>query len=127
MITAGAELFCGLQMSGSDSFSRLRVERGPVARVSLSRPEVRNAFDDVLVAELTEAFRSLAGDAEVRVVVLSGEGKSFCAGADIGWMRKAGGYSKEENEADAEKMAKMLRAIDACPKPDVALVHGAAI
>jgi methylglutaconyl-CoA hydratase len=114
-------------MSGSDSFSRLRVERGPVARVSLSRPEVRNAFDDVLIAELTEAFGSLAGDAEVRVVVLSGEGKSFCAGADIGWMRKAGGYSKDENEADAGKMAKMLRAIDACPKPVVALAHGAAI
>ena len=63
----------------------------------------------------------------MRVVVLSGDGPSFCAGADVTWMRKAGGYSREENEADAERMARMLRAIDACPKPVVALAHGAAI
>ena len=100
---------------------------GPVARVALARPAVRNAFDDVLIAELTEAFVSLGVETETRVIVLSGDGPSFCAGADISWMRKAGGYSREENEADAEKMARMLRAIDACPKPVVALVHGAAI
>lgn len=114
-------------MSGPESFSRLRVERGAVARVALARPEVRNAFDDVLIAELTEAFASLSAEPGVRVVLLSGEGPSFCAGADVAWMRKAGGYSKEENEADALKMARMLRAIDACPRPVIALVHGAAI
>jgi methylglutaconyl-CoA hydratase len=109
-------------------YRSLRLETyGPVARVALSRPEVRNAFDDVLIEELTRAFREAGEDAAVRVVVLSGDGASFCAGADVGWMRKAGGYSRAENEADAEKMAKMLRGIDACPKPVVALAHGAAI
>lgn len=114
-------------MSGT-SFSSLRVEReGPVARVTLSRPEVRNAFDDRLIEELTRAFAESGADPAIRVVVLAGDGPSFCAGADIQWMRKAGGYSREENEADAERMARMLRGIDACPKPVVALAHGAAI
>jgi methylglutaconyl-CoA hydratase len=109
-------------------YSRLRLERdGAVSRVVLSRPEVRNAFDDVLIAELTRAFSELGSDAATRVVVLAGDGPSFCAGADVAWMRKAGSYSREENEADALRMAKMLRAIDACGKPVVALVHGAAI
>jgi methylglutaconyl-CoA hydratase len=115
-------------MTNPGTDARLRLTReGPVARVVLARPAVRNAFDDVLIAELAEAFGSLDEDKETRVVVLSGDGPSFCAGADISWMRKAGGYSREENEADAEKMARMLRAIDACSKPVVALVHGAAI
>lgn len=112
----------------TEVFSRLRVERdGPVSRVTLARPEVRNAFDDILISELTRVFEELGGDTETRVVMLAGDGPSFCAGADVAWMRKAGGYSRAENEADAEKMAKMLRGIDACPKPVVALVHGAAI
>ena len=112
----------------TEAFSRLRVERdGSVSRVTLARPDVRNAFDDILIAELTRAFSELGEDPATRVVLLSGEGPSFCAGADVAWMRKAGGYSRAENEADAEKMARMLRGIDACPKPVVALVHGAAI
>ena len=115
-------------MTNNGSEARLRLGReGPVARVVLARPAVRNAFDDALIAELAEAFVSLGKDTETRVIVLSGDGPSFCAGADISWMRRAGGYSREENEADAEKMARMLRSIDACPKPVVALVHGAAI
>jgi methylglutaconyl-CoA hydratase len=115
-------------MTNTGSEARLRLAReGPLARVVLARPEVRNAFDDVLIAELAEAFVALGKETETRVVVLSGDGPAFCAGADISWMRKAGSYSREENEADAEKMARMLRAIDACPKPVVALVHGAAI
>lgn len=110
------------------AYRTLRFERqGAVARVALARPEVRNAFDDVLIEELTRAFREAADDSEVRVVVLSGDGPSFCAGADVSWMRKAGGYSRAENEADAGRMARMLRGIDACPKPVVALAHGAAI
>jgi methylglutaconyl-CoA hydratase len=102
-------------------------KRGPVARVVLSRPEVRNAFDDALIAELSAVFLDFVIDEETRVVLLSGDGPVFCAGADAAWMRKAGAYSTGENEADAERMARMLRAIDACPKPVVALVHGAAI
>ena len=112
----------------SRPYRSLRYEtEGPVARVVLARPEVRNAFDDVLIEELTRAFAAAGEDAAVRVVVLSGDGPTFCAGADVNWMRKAGTYSREENEADAERMARMLRGIDACPKPVVALAHGAAI
>lgn len=108
--------------------TRLRLVRErPVCRVVLSRPEVRNAFDDALIRELTQAFAAFEGDAATRVVVLQGDGPSFCAGADVGWMRKAGTYSRAENEADARRMAEMLRAIDACPKPVVALVQGHAI
>jgi len=109
-------------------FTRLRVTRDDaVLRITLSRPEVRNAFDDVLVAELTTSFHDAAADKMARVVVLAGEGPVFCAGADVAWMRRAGGYSRSENEADAEKMARMLRSIDVCPHPVIALVQGAAI
>src|SRR6266498_5791293 len=104
-----------------------RLREGSVARVVLARPGVRNAFDEALIEELTRAFSDAAADPQTRVVVLSGEGPVFCAGADIAWMRKAGSDSRDENEADAEKMARMLRAIDACPKPVIALAHGAAI
>jgi len=98
-----------------------------VARVILARPEVRNAFDDELIAELTEAFLGFGADNRTRVVLLSGDGPTFCAGADISWMRKAGGYTREQNEEDAGRMARVLRAIDACPLPVIAIAHGAAI
>ena len=115
-------------MSERGQGSRVRLLReGFVARIVLARPEVRNAFDDALIAELTRAFSDVASDPRTRVVVLSGEGPAFCAGADVAWMRKAGSSSREENEADAVRMARMLRAIDSCPKPVIALVHGAAI
>ena len=106
----------------------LRVERdGPIARVTLARPDIRNAFDEVTIEELTRVFLSFADDAETRVVILAGDGPVFCAGADVGWMRRAGSWSKTENETDAERMAGMLRAIDECPRPVVAVVQGAAI
>jgi methylglutaconyl-CoA hydratase len=115
-------------MSERGQASRVRrLTEGPVARIVLARPEVRNAFDDALIAELTRAFSDVAADPEIRVVVLSGEGPAFCAGADVAWMRRAGSFSREENEADAMRMARMLRAIDSCPKPVIALAHGAAI
>jgi len=116
-------------MSPSETpLTRLEVRKdGPVVQVTLARPDVRNAFDDVLIAELTRVFLDFVPDTETRVVLLAGKGPSFCAGADIAWMRLAGGYSREENEADAERMARMLRAIDTCPKPVIALAHGAAI
>ena len=114
-------------MTPSD-FGSLRLERsGAVARITLGRPEVRNAFDERLIEELTRAFREVVDDPSARVVVLAGEGPSFCAGADVQWMRKAGAYSRAENEADAERMARMFRTIDTCPKPVVTLAHGAAI
>jgi methylglutaconyl-CoA hydratase len=112
----------------SAAYTNLKLEKdGPALRIVLHRPDVRNAFDDVLIEELTRAFHAAAVEPGVRAVVLSGEGPSFCAGADVSWMRKAGAYTKAENEADAERMAQMLRAIDACPRPVVALAHGAAI
>jgi methylglutaconyl-CoA hydratase len=111
-----------------NDFATVRVVReGPVTRVTLARPDVRNAFDEVVIDQLTRAFLSFADDPQTRVVVLSGEGKVFCAGADVGWMRRAGGWSRPENEADAERMARMLAAIDGCPRPVVVLVQGAAI
>ena len=116
-------------MSGAEAGARrLRVaDEGPVRRLTLARPEVRNAFDDGLIAELTAAFTEVAARPDVRAVVLQGDGPSFCAGADIAWMRKAGGYGRAENEEDAGRMARMLQAIDACPRPVVALAHGHAI
>jgi methylglutaconyl-CoA hydratase len=108
--------------------STVRVSRErAIARVTIARPAVRNAFDEVLIDELTRVFLSFADDIETHVIVLAGEGRVFCAGADIGWMRRAGSWSKTENETDAERMARMLRAIDECEKPVVALVQGAAI
>lgn len=95
-----------------------------VATVTLARPELHNAFNEVMIAEITEAFRELGRRDDVRVVMLAGEGKSFSAGGDINWMKKMVGYSFEENVADANAMADMLRAIRDCPKPVIARVHG---
>jgi methylglutaconyl-CoA hydratase len=109
-------------------FATVRVEHdGPVARVTLARPAVRNAFDEMLIEELTQVFLALEGDVDTRVVLLAGDGPVFCAGADVEWMRRAGTFSKTENEADAERMARMLWAIDQCTRPVVAVVQGAAI
>lgn len=106
----------------------IRVERrGPRADVVLARPEVRNAFNEVVVRELREAFDALGAEEGVRVVVLRGEGKSFSAGADLEWMRRMAGASREENLRDAEAMAGMFRAVAECPRYVVARVHGAAL
>jgi methylglutaconyl-CoA hydratase len=108
----------------------VRVARdGAVARVTLDRPEVRNAFNAVLISELTATFHALAGEPPeaLRAVVLAGEGAAFCAGADITWMRASLELSVAENEADASRMADMLDAIDACPVPVIARVHGATL
>lgn len=98
-----------------------------MAHLRLARPEARNAFNAQLIAELRAAFDELAADAAVRAVVLSGEGKVFCAGADVEWMRSSLELSHEANVADARAMSEMFRAIDRCPKPVIARVHGAAL
>ena len=104
----------------------LRVEQdGDLLRVTLARPERRNAFDAELIGELTGAFESV-GEA-VRAVLLSGEGESFSAGADVDWMRSSVVLSYEENVADARRLRKMLETIDSCPAPVVARVHGHAL
>jgi methylglutaconyl-CoA hydratase len=104
----------------------LRVEQdGDLLRVTLARPERRNAFDAELIGELTGAFDSVGED--VRAVLLSGEGESFSAGADVDWMRSSVELSYEENVADARRLRKMLETIDSCPAPVVARVHGHAL
>lgn len=97
-----------------------------VARVTLTRPDVHNAFNDEMIREIIDAFEALGKDDGVRVVVLQAEGKSFCAGADLNWMSKMIEYSFEENVIDALGLAKMLKTVHDCPKPVIARVHGAA-
>jgi methylglutaconyl-CoA hydratase len=100
---------------------------GGVARVTLGRPEVRNAFNAELIAELRDAFLALSSDDTVRAVILCGAGKTFCGGADINWMRGALELGYDENVADAEAMSDMFRAIDRCSKPVIGRIHGAAL
>jgi methylglutaconyl-CoA hydratase len=100
---------------------------GPVARVTMNRPKLHNAFDEILIAVLTRALAELGDDASVRVVVLTGAGKSFSAGADLNWMRRASAYDEARNRADARTLEAMLRTLDELPKPTVALVNGLAI
>ena len=95
-----------------------------VATVTLNRPEIRNAFNDEMIAELTDVFDNLGANEEVRVIVLAAAGKAFCAGADLNWMREMAEYSYEENLADADKLAQMLKTIYECRKPTVAAVQG---
>jgi len=97
-----------------------------VARVTLDRPDVRNAFDDALIGALTKAFQELNQDRSVRVVVLAGNGPAFCAGADLNWMKRMAGYSDDENLRDARSLAEMLATLDSMDKPTIARVHGPA-
>ncbi len=100
------------------------IDPAGTAHVTLDRPDRHNAFDEALIAAITDAFATLGTDPAVRAIVLAGNGKSFCAGADIAWMRRAGGWTEAENAADAMKLSDMLHAIDTCPKPVIARVHG---
>ncbi|MCE2688581.1 MAG: enoyl-CoA hydratase/isomerase family protein [Rubrivivax sp.] len=97
---------------------------GRVAKVFLNRPEVRNAFNDGVITELAETFTRLGQDPGVRVIVLGGHGKAFCAGADLNWMKSMAGYGWEDNRADATRLAEMLWAIYSCPLPVVGRLHG---
>ena len=99
---------------------------GALGLVTLNRPERHNAFDDALIAELTETLRSLEGDDKVRLVVLSGAGKSFSAGADLNWMKRMAGFSREENQRDAMALGALMRTLAHFRKPTIARVQGAA-
>ncbi len=104
----------------------IRIDRmDSVRRIVLDRADRRNAFDDDVIHEVTEAFREAASDAEVRVVVLAGEGDAFCAGADLAWMKRAAGYGEKENREDARRMAAMFDAVASCSSPVIARVQGA--
>ncbi|KAF1043572.1 enoyl-CoA hydratase/isomerase family protein [Xylophilus sp.] len=108
----------------SPSALRIDTPAPGIARVTLARPAVRNAFDDTLIAEIDGAFRTLGARSDLRAIVLAADGPAFCAGADLHWMRRMAGYTREENLADAGALARMLRTIDRCPLPTVARVQG---
>ena len=109
-------------------FQSLEIERrGEVAWVWMNRPDIHNAFDENLIRELNEALRELKDDPEARIVILSGRGSSFSAGADLNWMKRAAGYTPAENLRDARALAEMLRTLAQLPKPTLARVQGAAL
>ena len=97
---------------------------GARATITLTQPEVRNAFSDAVIAEITAAFTEVGARPDVRAVVLAAEGPAFCAGADLNWMRRMADYTRSENLADAAKLAQMLRVIHECPQPTIARVQG---
>ena len=108
--------------------SSVLIEReGAIVRMTLNRPDVRNAFDEDVVHALTNAAASAAEDPSVRVVVLAGKGKTFCSGADVGWMAKAIAYSKMDNLSDAEDMARMMERLDTLPMPVIGRIQGSAL
>jgi methylglutaconyl-CoA hydratase len=108
-----------------DNYDSLEISvADKVATITLNRPDVRNAFNETTIADLTMAFDEVGQDADVRAIVLAANGPAFCAGADLNWMKKMAGYSFEENEADALRLADMLRTIYFSPKPVVAKVQG---
>ncbi|MFP5466210.1 MAG: enoyl-CoA hydratase/isomerase family protein [Gammaproteobacteria bacterium] len=105
--------------------SSIRIDiQAHVARITLTRPEVRNAFNDEVIQQLKTAFDDVGRRDDVRSVVLAAEGPAFCAGADLNWMRRMADYTREENLADAGQLAAMLKAIYECPKPTIAAVQG---
>ena len=112
-------------MTDAMNLQRLKVTvDGYVARVTLDRPDVRNAFDEATIVELTAAFRTLADNASIRVIILAANGPAFCAGADLNWMKRMAAYTDAENRADALGLATMLNTLYACSKPVIAQVQG---
>lgn len=107
------------------TYTTLNISRaGHVATVTLDRPDVRNAFNELTIAEITRAFRELGEQSDLRAIVLAANGPAFCAGADLNWMKKMASYTHAENQADALQLAEMLRTIYLCPHPVVARVQG---
>ena len=98
--------------------------QGPLATITLTQPEVRNAFSDEVIADITHAFHAVGKRSDVRAVVLAAEGPAFCAGANLNWMRRMADYSRDENREDAGLLAEMLRVIYECPQPTIARVQG---
>jgi methylglutaconyl-CoA hydratase len=115
----------------TDSYSNVhrvttKIDERGVARVCINNPDKNNAFDDIIIAELSNAFDQLTNDDSVRVVVLESQGKSFSAGADLNWMKRMASYSREQNFRDAQALATMLQRLNFMPKPTIARVQGAA-
>ncbi len=109
-------------------YKTLEIERGDrVATVWLNRPEIRNAFNEVMIGELISAFKELSMEKTVQIIVLRGKGKAFCAGADLNWMRDVATYSYEQNLKESLQLSECFNTIYNCPVPTIAVVHGAAI
>jgi len=107
------------------TFTKLKLQvQDTVARIWLDQPDARNAFDDIVIAELTQAFTEAGAQPQVKAIVLGANGPAFCAGANLNWMRRMADYTRDENIADAGKLASMLRTIAECPKPTIARVQG---
>ena len=107
------------------AFTTLELQAdGPVARIWLNRPELRNAFDDEVIGELSRAFAAATARPQIRVIVLGARGPAFCAGANLNWMRRAADFTREQNTQDAAGLAAMLRAIHQSPKPVIARIQG---
>jgi len=111
----------------SEALFRVERRMGGVVWLTLDRPEIHNAFDDRLIAELTAELARLGADDAVRVLVLTGAGRSFSAGADLNWMRRTASYGEAENLADARALAKLMQTLNELPKPTIARVNGAAL
>lgn len=108
-------------------FYKLSIDSKFVATISLNRPEIHNAFNDVLIKELIACFNDLEKRTEIRLVILTGEGKSFCAGADLNWMKRMKNYTYEENVKDSQLLAQLFFTINRFPKPVIARVNGPAL
>jgi methylglutaconyl-CoA hydratase len=110
------------------TYETIQLDNTPagIALVWLNRPEVRNAFNETMIAELADAFRKVDADASVRAMVLAGHGPAFCAGGDLNWMKKTAGYTFEQNHEDAHALARMLHTLHTMGKPTIARVHGPA-
>ena len=106
---------------------RIDLDKHGMASVRLNRPEVHNALNEDMIRELTDCFDMLGRHADVRLITLRGEGKSFCGGGDLNWMKRAAGQSEAENHADALRLSKMFATVNACPKPVIGIVQGAAL
>jgi len=114
-------------MSDWGTYNGLKVAvQDKVATVLLNRPDVKNAFNDELIAELTRCFNDISSSKKIRIVILTGEGDVFCSGADLNWMRKMANYTREENIADTQRMSEMFEAIDTCSKPVIGRINGSA-
>jgi methylglutaconyl-CoA hydratase len=115
-------------MSETKRYETIKVDiRDKVARVILNRPEIRNAFNEVMIAEMTDVFKNINSRDDLRVVVVTGEGKAFCAGADLKWMKGVMDYSYEENLKDSQNLSDMFAEMANCPLPTIARVDGPAI
>lgn len=111
-----------------ETLNTIKLEiRDDVAVIALNRPEIRNAFNEVMISEITLAFRHIEQIESIRAIVLKGEGKSFCAGADLNWMRDVSRYSYEQNYEESYRLSQCFYTIYTSPKPTIAIVHGAAI